>query len=201
MSDPFDDRLDRYLDKVRARMSWASSTWKDDQIAEIKTHVLDFYKAETAAGADSEEAMDKALASFGNPDQIGDQLHDQWKRDILKLTTLNTMRIGARGVSVLLTVLFIALAIGEGLPKLNQPFWVFAMLAMLVVMLAGMLLGWKYERAGGIVCLAGLVLFDATNYAVSGQLARPLMLVPFALVGTTYILCSVLDNNKKRSTA
>jgi hypothetical protein len=66
----------------------------------------------------------------------------------------------ARIVGVLLIILIVCMAIGEGMPNpFAQPAKVqvgFLALAMIII---GILAGWRWELAGGILSLAGWCLF------------------------------------------
>lgn len=62
-----------------------------------------------------------------------------------------------------LVLLFSVFFFGEGPPPLNFG------TAALVVMLAGFVLGWWNDLAGGLVALLGISLFFLWNYSQSGR--------------------------------
>jgi hypothetical protein len=66
----------------------------------------------------------------------------------------------ARIVGALLVVFIVCLAIGEGMPNLfAQPATVQVGFLALAMMMTGILAGWRWELAGGILSLAGWCLF------------------------------------------
>jgi hypothetical protein len=71
-----------------------------------------------------------------------------------------TCRWTARVLGVVFLVSVIILAIGEGMPNpFTQPVGVQMGFLTLAVLLAGMLAGWIWELAGGILSLAGWLGF------------------------------------------
>ena len=66
----------------------------------------------------------------------------------------------ARIVGALLVVFIVCLAIGEGMPNpFAQPAKVQVGFLALAMIMAGILAGWRWELAGGILSLAGWCLF------------------------------------------
>ena len=71
-----------------------------------------------------------------------------------------TCRWTARVLGVVFVVSVITLAIGEGMPNpFTQPVGVQMGFLTLAILLAGMLAGWIWELAGGILSLAGWLGF------------------------------------------
>jgi hypothetical protein len=96
----------------------------------------------------------------------------------------------ARILGVLLLSVVVLLAIGEGMPNpLTQPGRVQVGFLALALLLVGILVGWRWELAGGLMSLAGWFIFV---FAVCGL---PRGINPFmfalALPGALY-LASVL---------
>jgi hypothetical protein len=66
----------------------------------------------------------------------------------------------ARVIGIVLVGLTLILAIGEGVPNLfTQPFVIQLGFLALALVLSGILLAWRWEFLGGIMSLAGWVLF------------------------------------------
>ena len=66
----------------------------------------------------------------------------------------------ARAIGTLLVLLIVMLGIGEGMPNpFTQPPAVQAGFLALALLLAGILAGWRWELAGGVISLAGWCLF------------------------------------------
>jgi hypothetical protein len=66
----------------------------------------------------------------------------------------------ARIVGALLVVFIVVIAIGEGMPNpFAQPAKVQVGFLALAMMMMGILAGWRWELAGGILSLAGWCLF------------------------------------------
>lgn len=76
---------------------------------------------------------------------------------------MNTLRLLAtvcrwtgRIIGTLLVLFSLAIAIGEGIPNpLTQPAWAQLIFLALVLIMLGVLIGWRWELAGGILSLAG----------------------------------------------
>lgn len=66
----------------------------------------------------------------------------------------------ARVIGIVLVGLVLLLAIGEGVPSpFSHPFVITIGLLALTLVVSGILLAWRWELSGGIVSLAGWVLF------------------------------------------
>ena len=98
----------------------------------------------------------------------------------------------ARIAGLLLVVVLLVFAIGEGMPNLftlpiaDQ----IAFLGLALVMI-GTLLGWRFELAGGIMALAGFFLVFVSLFIGKG-LALIGFFIALALPGVLYITSAVL---------
>jgi hypothetical protein len=88
----------------------------------------------------------------------------------------------ARIVGLLFVLLFAAFLIGEGLPPWSP--YALGWLAINV----GLLVAWKWEGLGGVITLAGYILFLLVDRHFLAYLWRPLTAVP-ALVAAVHMLC------------
>ena len=65
----------------------------------------------------------------------------------------------ARIIGTLLVLGTLTIAIGEGMPNpLTQPAWAQLIFFALALTMIGILIGWRWELAGGILSLAGFCL-------------------------------------------
>jgi hypothetical protein len=96
-----------------------------------------------------------------------------------------------RILGTLLAILLGCLAVGEGVPNVfTQPAVVQIGFLALGLVLAGILGGWRWELAGGIISLVGWGAFVAVEV---GSLARlNLFLALLALPGAFYIASALL---------
>jgi hypothetical protein len=98
---------------------------------------------------------------------------------------MEVARWAGRTTAILIGALWLTFAIGEGVPNiLKQPSGVIWQFASLMVMFAGYAAGWRNERLGGVVSLAGWMAFYVVNVADVGRLPGPafaLMAVPGVL--------------------
>ena len=106
----------------------------------------------------------------------------------------------ARSIAALVIALFVFFAIGEGMPNpFTQPPVVQIGFLALAMILAGILGGWRWELAGGVISLAGWCLFvgSVTNF--------PRGLTWFfwvlAMPGLLYVISALLrrHTNKKQT--
>jgi hypothetical protein len=195
-----EDLLEQYLENISVQIIRASKKWRNDQLAEIKTHVLELYNGSLASGAAREEAIRTAIDTVGQPEPLGKLLLREWKLDFAKNSATKTLRYSARASSALLVGTIIALAVGEGMPKVSSLSFAERGLSLaLLAMISGMLLGWKFERAGGLLCIGGAIVFDILNYAGSGRLPAMDMITIFAAVGLMFVASSVLDSKTKKN--
>ena len=65
----------------------------------------------------------------------------------------------ARILGTLLVLMCVIIAIGEGMPNpFTQPTWSQIIFLALALIMIGILIGWRWELAGGIMSLAGFCL-------------------------------------------
>jgi hypothetical protein len=83
------------------------------------------------------------------------------------------IRWTARVLSLALAILFVALAIGEGLPPLLPLSMRTLSFALVATGLAGLLLAWRFEVVGAAVALASGVGFYLVDYLASGFRSFP----------------------------
>jgi hypothetical protein len=100
-------------------------------------------------------------------------------------------RWAGRILGTLLAIVLGCLAVGEGVPNVfTQPAGVQIGFVALGLMLAGILSGWRWELAGGVISLVGWGTFVAVEV---GSLARlNLFLALLALPGTCYLASALL---------
>ena len=105
---------------------------------------------------------------------------------------LHALRWSARVAGLLLVALVVVFLVGEGPPNpFRQPLPVQAEFLAMVLMLAGFLVGWRWEAAGGLTAIIGFALFAATEVIVNGK--PPHGAIPlFAIPGLLYLLASGL---------
>lgn len=105
---------------------------------------------------------------------------------------ITTGRWAARIIGTLLVVLFVVIFVGEVLSagELSALLSLSATEALefaaVVVMLAGAVLAWWRELAGGLLCIAGGGLFLAVESLSAGHLDLVWFPVAFALIGATF---------------
>src|SRR5690348_3499473 len=91
----------------------------------------------------------------------------------------------ARGSAVLIWLLVLVLAIGQGVPHpATQPPRVQIELASIALMLIGLAVGWRWALFGGLTALAGFLAFNAVEFSAHRHLAGgafPLFMIPAAL--------------------
>jgi peptidoglycan/LPS O-acetylase OafA/YrhL len=77
--------------------------------------------------------------------------------------------------------------VGEGPPNpVRQPPAVVAEFIAMFLMLAGFLVGWRWEGAGGLIAIGGFALFSAAEFVANGK--PPHGAVPlFAIPGVFYL--------------
>lgn len=98
---------------------------------------------------------------------------------------LLVLRWLARITGLILAGLVLLFVVGEGPPNpVRQPFSVQLEFLAMFLMLAGFLLGWRWEAAGGIMVVVGFAIFFATEMVVNGRppgRAIPLFAIPGVL--------------------
>jgi hypothetical protein len=120
----------------------------------------------------------------------------------MKGTTMNNnpmatlCRWTARIVGMLLVVLVLMIAIGEGMPNpFTQPLAVQIGFLALALIVMGIVAGWRWEFFGGILSTAGWCLFVGS---VVGAKGPNLFIYLLALPGILYLLSALLRRHDKR---
>lgn len=112
------------------------------------------------------------------------------KLSITEKSIISSLRYTARLFSILLIFIVISLTIGEAFP---HPFQLSAkellFTVALLVMLAGLLLAWKWEGIGGSLIIAGFLIFVISNSIISKSLNLGVFLLIFPLTGILYLIC------------
>jgi len=99
----------------------------------------------------------------------------------------------ARSIAALVIALFVFFAIGEGMPNpLTLPPIVQVEFLALALVFGGVLVGWRWELAGGILSFASAVLFWVAFRLSGTGHAPPLFLVALALPGTLLVCSAIL---------
>ena len=102
----------------------------------------------------------------------------------------------ARLIGTLMVLLIIVIAIGEGMPNpFTQPPAVQIGFLALAMILIGILAGWRWELAGGILSLAGWCLFVGS---VVGAKRLNVFISLLALPGILYLISAWLRRQNKR---
>lgn len=89
-------------------------------------------------------------------------------------------------------LLVAALWVGEGSPNLQEapPLELLQHLLFVVVPL-GFVVGWKWERVGGVVSLCALAGFYVVNFAQAGSFPGGWIFPAMACPGVLFLVCSV----------
>jgi len=118
--------------------------------------------------------------------------------NISKTNIISTLRFFARLLSVLLTLVVVLMAIGEGFPSLSKLTTNELLLTIsLLIMLVGLLSAWKWELFGGILILVGFLAFFLINSFSSGYLRLGYFFVLFPLTGVLFLICCTLEKKLK----
>lgn len=99
----------------------------------------------------------------------------------------------ARITSALLALVILVIFIGEFKSDDFQEFGLresLMMLAFFTVWL-GYLIGWKLEKAGGVMILAGLAAFYLLDYGFSGSFPEGFFIPLMGVPGVLYVLSSL----------
>jgi len=105
-------------------------------------------------------------------------------------------RWAARIIGTLLVIAVVVIAIGEGMPNpFTQPPVVQIGFLALAMILIGILAGWRWELAGGILSLAGWCLFFGS---VIGIKRLNVFVSLLALPGILYLISAWLRRHNKR---
>ena len=102
----------------------------------------------------------------------------------------------ARILGGLLVTLLIIIAFGEGMPNLlTQPLVVQIGFLALACIVVGLLAGWRWELAGGILSTAGWCLFVGS---VIGLRRLSVFVSLLVLPGILYLISAVLRRHNKK---
>lgn len=106
----------------------------------------------------------------------------QWSATLCRWT--------ARILGTLLISVVVMIAIGEGMPNpFTQPVGVQVGFLALALLLLGMIAGWRWELAGGLLSLAGWFLF--VGVAIKSPRALHPFVLALALPGALYLLSAL----------
>lgn len=102
----------------------------------------------------------------------------------------------ARGIAAVLMLVVVAFVIGEGMPNVLQatPSEILQFLAFTVVV-AGLLIGFRWEFLGGLTVLGGLVVVYTMNVAATGKV--PGGAFPWFFIPGLLFLVSGLSSRKR----
>ena len=103
------------------------------------------------------------------------------------------IRWTARITGLLLVALIVVSMVGEGGPPniLRQPFAVQLELLAMLLMVIGLILGWRWEALGGGLAVGSFALLFGTEIAVNGRPpggAIPLFAIPGVLLLISHVL-------------
>ena len=102
----------------------------------------------------------------------------------------------ARVIGTLLVLLIVMIGIGEGMPNpFTQPPAIQVGFFALALLMVGILAGWRWEFAGGVISLAGWCLFLA-----SVKCRLTCFVWALALPGILYVISALLRRCKKGQT-
>ena len=114
--------------------------------------------------------------------------------------TTNTLCIVARVMSAIIVVFALTMFIGEGMESAkrgtSEPMTMEAMigLALAGTGLLGLALAWKWEMAGGIICVVAFIVFFIVN---AGTLLWPMLIFPAN--GLLFIAAAYWSNESKKN--
>jgi len=119
-------------------------------------------------------------------------MKDMQKGDICRWTG---RILGVIFISFIVFMFFSYAAAGQGFPNpFNQPIslWFHGPLAGIILMMVGTLVGWRWETAGGLTAVIGVLLILASQkYGVKGM---PLFL---GLPGILYLVSAALRRHEQ----
>ena len=102
----------------------------------------------------------------------------------------------ARVAGTLMVISAVVIAIGEGMPNpFTQPPVIQIGFLALAMILTGILAGWRWELAGGVLSLAGWCLFIGS---VVGAKRLNVFVALLALPGILYLISAWLRRHNKR---
>jgi hypothetical protein len=89
-------------------------------------------------------------------------------------------------IAIPLFVLVVLLTLGDGVPNpLTASRREIVFVAVVLMMLFGLVLAWKWEGVGSLLILAGLILFATANEAI----LLDIVLAPWLVTGLLYLVC------------
>jgi hypothetical protein len=102
------------------------------------------------------------------------------------------LRAAGRVTGLAMLMLVVALVVGQGLPDLlTLPTPVALEFALLLVMIAGIVAAWRWERAGSLATLAAVAGFNVVELATNRRPAGPAFLL-FAIPAALHLLAAAL---------
>jgi hypothetical protein len=102
-----------------------------------------------------------------------------------------------RAVGALLVAWIMMIAFGQGLPNpLTQPVGVQMGLLALVLIVIGILAGWRWELSGGVLSFLGWYLFVAT--VMRSPRGLTWFVIALALPGALYVASALLRRHYKK---
>lgn len=108
------------------------------------------------------------------------------------------VRAAARATGLAMFMLVVAFAVGQGLPDPSaMPLPVALEFLFLLVMTAGVVVGWRWEVTGALATLGALACFNVVEVVVNQRFAGPAFLL-FAVPATLYLACAWL---RRRATS
>jgi hypothetical protein len=109
-----------------------------------------------------------------------------WRTDWVLLVA----RWVARIVSTFALMVVVVFVVGEGLPNLSQlPLADLLLTLAFFAMLVGVVLGWRWEAAGGVVALVDFAAFLGLEYVARGSASVNGFLALFPIAGVLYLFC------------
>lgn len=73
-----------------------------------------------------------------------------------------------------------------------------ALMVPFLVAVSGLLVAWKWELAGGLLTIDGMLLFAVLNWAFSGEPPHGWVFAAITLVGFLFLICAILDRSHDR---
>ncbi|MEZ6059890.1 MAG: hypothetical protein R3C19_05970 [Planctomycetaceae bacterium] len=132
-------------------------------------------------------------------DVIGiDADESRFRRFNRMASLITTLRWIARLWSVASLLLLAAMVLGEGDPGAARlsPGEVIGLVFFPAGIVVGLLLGFRKERLGGLICLASLAGFYVWHISTSGILPRGPYFALFAAPGALFLACSMLNTTR-----
>jgi hypothetical protein len=123
-----------------------------------------------------------------------------------QITTTNISKLlaivcrwAARIIGTLLAILIVVIGIGEGMPNpFTQPPAVQIGFLALAMIMIGILAGWRWELAGGVILLAGWCLF--VGAVINSSRGLNWFFWALAMPGFLYVISALLRRHNKRQT-